>query len=182
MDRRNFLKTAPAVLVTPALAGVGTAPKAAAEEAASSFTSEQRRTVELVQLHLLPSEPDAPGAVEVNAIGYLDQTLQDPGFDADVKSFIFKGIGWLDGMAQEQHQRPFRELDAPAREDLLKTIANSSAGERWLSNLITYCLEALLADPIYGGNPNGVGWTWLGHDPGQPRPTQANRYGRLGAA
>ena len=51
---------------------------------------------------------------------------------------------------------------------------------RWLSTLITYTLEALLSDPLYGGNTNGIGWKWLGHDPGNPRPSADKIYGRLG--
>ena len=39
-----------------------------------------------------------------------------------------------------------------------------------------YIFEALLSDPVYGGNPEGIGWRWLGHRPGFPRPNQRNRY------
>jgi gluconate 2-dehydrogenase gamma chain len=46
-----------------------------------------------------------------------------------------------------------------------------------LSSLLKYIFEALLTDPIYGGNPNSMGWEWLDHTPGQPRPNPANRYG-----
>ena len=152
-------------------------------EERSTFSAEQWRIIAAVQDHLLPSEPHnltAPGAREVRATAYLDRTLAVPGFDPATRAFILQGVGWLDDLARERHKTAFPELDPGTREDLLRQTADSEPGERWLSNLITYTLEALLADPLYGGNPGGIGWTWLGHDPGLPRPTPANIHGRLG--
>ena len=150
----------------------------------ATFTVDQWLTIAAVQDHLLPSEPAdpaaGPGAREVRATAYLDRTLAVPGFDVEVRGFILKGIGWLDALAAERHATPFPTLAPGTREDLLREIAATGPGERWLSSLITYMLEALLADPLYGGNPGGIGWTWLGHDPGLPRPTPANIHGRLG--
>jgi gluconate 2-dehydrogenase gamma chain len=118
----------------------------------------------------------------VHATAYLDRTLADPKFDPDVKGFILKGIGWLEEIAEEEEHRPFPEVEPARREELLRQIAGTDAGERWLSNLVSYSLEALLADPLYGGNPGGIGWKWLDHDPGRPRPTPDKIYGRLGKA
>ena len=181
MKRRDFLKgtslaafsaTAPAV---SAASGPG-----ARSPAGQTLDPSQWSTIEAVQDHLLPSEPEAPGARDLNATAYLDRTLSDPKFDPDVKGFILKGIGWLEEISLEQEDLPFHQVGPAKREDLLRQIAGSNAGERWLSTLITYCLEAMLADPLYGGNPGGIGWKWLKHDPGQPRPTPDKIYGRLG--
>jgi gluconate 2-dehydrogenase gamma chain len=149
---------------------------------ARTFSRSQWKIIEAVQDHLLPSEPDAPGASDSNATAYLDRALADPKFDPDVKGFILDGIGWLEEIAGQREGQSFPQIQPAKREDLLQQIARSSAGERWLSTLITYSLEALLADPLYGGNPDGIGWRWLGHDPGQPRPTPDKIYGRLGRA
>ena len=178
MKRRSFLKTS----------GVGAlalgSPLPFADSAALSggqvLNPDQRQLISTVQDHLLPSEPDAPGAQDINATGYLDRTLSDPQFDPEVKSFILNGVGWLEEVAVEQEKRPFFSIEPAGREDLLRQIAGSRAGESWLSTLVTFTLEALLADPLYGGNPDGIGWKWLGHDPGQPRPTSDKIYGRLG--
>ena len=62
---------------------------------------------------------------------------------------------------------------------MLRRIAASPAGENWLSTLILYLMEALLTDPAYGGNPGGIGWRWLRHTPGYPRPTPDKTYPRL---
>lgn len=183
MKRREFLKQASRAAVAASAPCAGAVVRAG-ESAFSSevFDEDQWLLLEVVQMHLLPSEPDAPGAEEVNATAYLDRTLADPKFDPDVKSIIFQGIGWLNEIAQDREQRPFHLVEPAGREELLRQIAKSAAGERWLSNLISYTLEALLADPLYGGNPGGIGWKWLGHDPGQPRPSPDKIYGRLGKA
>jgi len=180
MKRRAFLKrTSAAALAAGVPLGRAEdgAPKA---RAGDTFDSDQWALIAAVQDHLLPSEPDAPGAREINATAYLDRTLADPKLDPEIRELILNGIGRLNEIARERAQAPFPRVEPGAREDLLRYIAASPAGERWLSNLITYTLEALLADPIYGGNPGGIGWRWLEHDPGRPRPTPDKVYGRLG--
>jgi gluconate 2-dehydrogenase gamma chain len=183
MKRRDFLKgTSLSALSMYALDARAAAQGVERVASGKVLDQAQWSTIEAVQDHLLPSEPDAPGARDLNATAYLDRALTDPGFDPDVKGFLLQGIGWLDEIAQAQEGSPFHQVDPAKREDLLRQIADSRAGERWLSNLITYCMEAMLSDPLYGGNPNGIGWRWLGHDPGQPRPTPDKIYGRLGKA
>ena len=61
----------------------------------------------------------------------------------------------------------------------MRQIEQSRAGRNWLSLLLTYVLEALLADPVYGGNPDGIGWQWLEHQPGYPRPPADKSWYKL---
>ena len=42
--------------------------------------------------------------------------------------------------------------------------------------MVTLLFEALLLDPLYGGNKEEKGWKWLNHTPGFPRPTEELRY------
>ena len=181
MKRRDFLKgTSLAAFAAGVPAAPATDSAGAQAFAGQTLSRSQWSTIEAVQDHLLPGEPDAPGARDLNATAYLDRTLADPKFDPDVKGFILDGIGWLEEISRKQERLPFHQVAPAIREDLLRQIAGSRAGERWLSNLITYCLEAMLADPLYGGNPGGIGWKWLEHDPGRPRPAPDKIYGRLG--
>ncbi|MEE8342688.1 MAG: gluconate 2-dehydrogenase subunit 3 family protein, partial [Gammaproteobacteria bacterium] len=76
--------------------------------------------------------------------------------------------------------RPFTALNEQERETVLREIEQSRAGRNWLSTLLTYLLEALLADPVYGGNPNGIGWQWLEHQPGYPLPPKDKAWHRIG--
>lgn len=125
-----------------------------------------------VQDHLFPSEPDAPGAREIRALTYLQGVVADPQGDRDEQDFLLKGVDWLEDLARTRHKTSFESLDPLRREALLRVVAGSEKGEVWLSNLLYYICEALLADPIYGGNPDGIGWHWLRHTPGFPQPTK----------
>ncbi|MFQ5643155.1 MAG: gluconate 2-dehydrogenase subunit 3 family protein [Thiogranum sp.] len=137
-------------------------------------------TLAAVQQHMLPAGEAIPGAGDIRAIVYLRNTLENPAADGGDREFIVNGVGWLNDLAQTQRNRPFTGLDEAQREILLRNIEQSRAGRRWLSLLLTYLLEALLADPVYGGNPGGIGWQWLEHQPGFPAPPADKAWYRLG--
>jgi len=132
-----------------------------------------------VQNHLFPSEPSAPGAREINALAYLQGVLADPRGEREEQRFILKGVDWLEDLSRRRHKSAFINLDPIRREQVLREVANTEKGENWLSTLLLYLCEALLIDPVYGGNPDGIGWAWLEHQPGFPRPTPEKRYGVL---
>lgn len=129
--------------------------------------------------HLLPSDLDTPGAREIRALAYLQGVLGDPRGDLEEQRFIMKGVDWLEDLSRKRHQMGLVDLDPIRREQMLQEIASTPKGDNWLSTLLLYLCEALLADPIYGGNPDGVGWAWLQHQGGYPRPTASKRYDRL---
>lgn len=136
-------------------------------------------TLDAVTRHLLPSEPDSPGAAEIHALDYLRFVVNDTWIEASDRAFILKGSQWLDELAAERQARPFTELDVDQREQILRQIAATPAGENWLSTLISYLFEALLSAPAYGGNPDGIGWRWLEYVPGFPLPDVGTRYPEL---
>jgi gluconate 2-dehydrogenase gamma chain len=129
-----------------------------------------------VQAHLFPAEPGAPGAAQIQALGYLRATLEIPSFDAAERSAVLDGAGEIERLAQTQVGRSFAELAEPEREAVLRAYEATDAGRRWLAGILGYLLEALLGAPAYGGNPDGIGWRWLEHNPGFPLPTPAKRY------
>ena len=47
---------------------------------------------------------------------------------------------------------------------------------KMMNRVLSYILEALATDPIYGGNTNEIGWDWLEHQPGMPRPSTTNKH------
>jgi len=138
------------------------------------------RTLAAVQEHLFPAGPEVPGASDIGAIVYLRNSLENPAADSDDREFIFKGVGWLNDVIREQDRQPFTALDESEREAVLRDIEQSRAGRNWLSLLLTYLLEALLADPVYGGNRDRSGWEWLQHQPGYPTPPPDKTWYRLG--
>ena len=132
-----------------------------------------------VQEHLFPTEPGAPGAREIRALAYLRGVLADPGAEPETQRFLLMGVDWLEDLSRQRQKASFIYLDPIRRERVLREVAASEKGENWLSTLLLYICEALLSDPVYGGNPDGIGWAWLEHQPGFPRPTPDKRYGAL---
>lgn len=120
--------------------------------------------------HLFPAEDDAPGAQQIGAPAYLRGIVRDPAGDREEQAFVLAGARLLAQHAQRVRGRPFGDLAFDERELVLRLLVKSPAGELWVSTLMGYLCEALLADPVHGVNPNGVGWAWLQHQPGFPRP------------
>jgi gluconate 2-dehydrogenase gamma chain len=144
-----------------------------------SLTTGQEKILKDVQLHLFPSTETSPGADEINALFYLQLVLLDPALDPRDQNFIISGIGRLEEESRKMFSTGFTKLEFRQKEQILREIEKENWGERWLSNLLKYIFEALLTDPIYGGNPEGIGWEWLTHTPGIPRPSEENRYGGM---
>lgn len=136
-------------------------------------------TIAAVQEQLFPSEVNSPGAQDINAAAYLKNLLDDAKHDEDERNFILNGPNWLNDLAKTDYQKTFTQLNTTQQEQLLQRIARSNAGENWLSLLLLYIFEALLSSPVYGGNPDGIGWRWLEHNPGFPQPTRNNSYQKL---
>lgn len=170
IDRRRFLAAAAGGSVA-LLFGLGHAGDAAGHD--------PWPVLDAVTRHLLPSEPDSPGAAEIHAIGYLRFVAEDPWIEQQERDFLLDGTRWLDELAQTRHGGAFRTLDDAQRESLLRQITATPAGENWLSTLISYLFEALLSAPAYGGNPGGIGWRWLEYVPGFPLPDADTRYPQL---
>ena len=137
-------------------------------------------TLSAVQEHLFPAGPRSPGARDIRALEYLQGMLESPDIEDKQKLFIRNGVGWLNDLAVKQQGQSFVDLGKQDKEKILRRIESSRAGERWLSLLLSYLLEALLADPVYDGNPEGIGWAWLQHQPGYPTPPPDKKYFKLG--
>lgn len=137
------------------------------------------QTFATVQQHLFPADGNGPAASDINASLYLKFVLDAPDTDEDDKTFVLQGIKWLNGLSDKMLGKSFIALMPTEQHKVLVKIASSSAGERWLSHLLLYIMEALLTDPVYGGNPGGIGWQWLEHQPGFPRPSKDKRYTEL---
>lgn len=183
LGRRSFLLRGGAALATvTALAGLPYAlPKELTRESSFVlFSHLQRQTVASVQEHLFPKGPDSPGATDINAAAYLEWVITTPGIDPDTRNTIVNGVGRLQDASRERFDAVFVDLDDERSEQLLRYLADKTRwGRAWLSLMLYYIFEALLSDPVYGGNPDGIGWRWLQHQPGFPRPPADKIYGKL---
>jgi len=142
------------------------------------FNKSQDKILKTLQEHLFPKSNDSPGANDINALHYLHFVLTDPDIDEDNKNLLINGLDWLEEECHTTYNKSFINLSSQERDQIFRIIEDSNWGYRWLSLNLIYIFEALLSDPIYGGNPNEIGWRWLEHTPGFPRPTADNMYSK----
>lgn len=125
--------------------------------------------ISAVQEHLFPPSKKYPSARAFKATRYLKIVAYHDSFDKDDLDFIIRG-------AQALEKRGYNPIMTKGeKEQLLRAFAQSQFGENWLSLMINYTLEAMLSDPIYGGNKNEIGWRSYHHHAGNPRPKK--RFG-----
>lgn len=137
------------------------------------------QTIAQLQEVLFPAGKNNPGATDIGASIYLHTAIENPKADGEDRDFIFRGVGWLNDLTQEHHKKTFLQLTAIQQQKIIELIVESKAGHNWVSMLLTYILEALLMDPVYGGNPDGIGWKWLEHQPGYPAPSADKTWDNL---
>ncbi len=144
------------------------------------LSEKQKKTLSAVQQHLFPKGIESPGALDINALEYLQFVISFSDFNTESRDFIVRGIQYLHEASIERFGLAFDLLNFSQKEPLLRYLADQTRwGKNWLSLLLTYIIEALLSDPVYGGNPDGIGWQWLEHQPGFPRPPANKTYHRL---
>lgn len=137
------------------------------------------QTIAQVQETLFPAAENVPGASDFDADVYLYRAIENPNADGEDKDFIKRGVGWLDDLTQQSFKITFLQLTTTQQEEMIEKIVNSRAGRNWVSMLLSYILEALLSDPVYGGNKNDIGWEWLQHQPGYPAPPADKTWDKL---
>lgn len=160
------------VFITSTIA-LGTALALLPQGSQTSIDIEPFKVIEAVQEVLFPKRLKAPSASEFGATNYLLTVSTHSSFWSDDLKFLSFGAELLIGKEEN-----FLKLNPTDRDRALRDfVSQSSKGENWVSLILFYTLEALLSDPIYGGNANELGWKWLGHNSGQPRPKKA--FGEL---
>ena len=132
---------------------------------ASDLTVENWLIIQQIQNILLPKNNNAPSADEFGATNYLILASKHSSFNKDDLDFLKRGAEEL-----IRREKKFLLLSISKQENALKKFSETRFGENWISLLLFYTIEALVSDPIYGGNKNELGWKWLGHNSGKPRP------------
>jgi len=144
------------------------------------FTLKQKEMLRAVTEHLFPKGSGSPGAADIHAVTYLESAIFRQDFATGTRNFIINRAQTLHEASMERFGFAFHELEFEQKETLLRYVADRTGwGTSWISSILSYVLEALLADPVYGGNPDGIGWKWLEHRPGFPRPPANKTYTRI---
>ena len=123
------------------------------------------KIIEKVQAILFPKSGNAPSAGEFGATNYLLTVSSHSSFLKDDLLFLQRGAKEL--IKQEPK---FLTMSFQEQSEVIDDFSKTKIGRNWLSILLYYTIEALLSDPIYGGNKNELGWKWLNHHTGKPQP------------
>jgi len=111
--------------------------------------------------------------LEVATAPYMHIVFHHSRISQADKTFIKNGVKWLNEEAIKVYKTPYIKLSSIRRQEILRSIAKAEWGESFLYNIMSYMFEAMLGDPIYGGNNKEAGWKWLAFSGGEPRPKKA---------
>ncbi|PLY04113.1 MAG: hypothetical protein C0625_17290 [Arcobacter sp.] len=114
---------------------------------------------------LFPKTKSMPSAKEFGATFYLQINSKHETFDKEDMDYILQGaLDFNDAFPS------FLKSNQEEKNRIIKETNSSEYGESWLTKLVYYGVEAMLSDPIYGGNKNEIGWKSLNHKTGRPQP------------
>ena len=125
-------------------------------------------TIKVLQYDLFPQAKE----LNINTSSYMSIVFTHTRISKADKEFIKNGVKWLNEEALKMHKTTYPKLLSTQREEVLTQIATKEWGESFLHDILTYLFEAMLGDPIYGGNNREAGWKWLVFNGGEPRPKE----------
>ena len=134
------------------------------------LTPDEARTMRAFAAQIIPSDDGAPGAEEAGAGQFVDRALGMPLF-ATSAPLIRAGLADLDARARAFGGRTSFASAPPAEQVAIMRQVEQSP---FFTAARTLVVTGTFADPLYGGNARGVGWTMLGID---HRPTYAAPFG-----
>jgi len=104
----------------------------------SVLTEKEWEILLAVQEHLFPTEPDSPGASDVNAAAYVQWVLTDKAVEPSEQEFLKGSLTDLDDEAKERWEKPFLEMDEAEWHEVLNVNMNASF---WLARA---CLPGMV--------------------------------------
>lgn len=182
ISRRSFVKgllIAGAITQIPFLSTCVNSSTNDKELPFGQLNARQKSVLNEVQIILFPNDGNGPSAADINALEYLQWVISDSKMDPTEVEYIINGIKWIEESSDETFSDGFLELSIEEKENLISIVSKENWGENWLSVILTFIFEALLSDPLYGSNKESVGWKWLNHNPGYPRPTEDLLYDNI---
>lgn len=111
-----------------------------------------------------------PGVVAAGFVDYTNYWLSRPPLDraADWRPLLKAGAVLLDRLARQRHDSVFSAC-SPGQQDAIlrefqqgKVASRRFQGQVFFQRLVMLSMESFLSDPRYGGNRNGVGFSFIG--------------------
>lgn len=200
--------TVPIRIVPRTMPDTGARPPAYTAPAQGFLDAQEKAFVEAAVARIIPADDLGPGAKEAAVAEFIDRQLAGPYGAAETwymqgpwqpgtkqqgyqlrlsPSQLYRAaIREIDASVRKQHgDRPFAQLDAKAQDDFLHALESGDVkisgelGKEFFEMLVVNTVEGFLADPVYGGNRDFIGWKLIGF-PG-PRynyTAEIERYGK----
>jgi len=139
---------------------------------AKTISKNNALVLEEVYEILFPKTTTMPSSKEFNALKFLLSTINHKSFLDYDKNLVINGANSFIRSFPK-----FLKLNKEEKKELIYSIVNDNDyANTWLSKLVYFGIEAMLADPIYSGNTNQIGWKSINHKIGYPRPKKT--YGK----
>ncbi|KAB7887546.1 gluconate 2-dehydrogenase subunit 3 family protein [Poseidonibacter ostreae] len=139
---------------------------------AKKVTKDNAIVLQEVYEILFPKTSTMPSSYEFNALKFLLSTINHKTFLDYDKNLIINGTNSFIRSFPK-----FLDLSKNEKKELVYSIVNDNDyANTWLSKLVYFGIEAMLSDPIYGGNTNEIGWKSIDHKIGYPKAKR--RYGK----
>jgi gluconate 2-dehydrogenase gamma chain len=184
LTRRDLLKlagmagTAAAAPMAPVEAAqqvVGAATNQAVAPTAAgglqALTAAEADLLDAIVARLIPSDANGPGALEAQAVRYIDRALA--GALSGAREAYRAGLAALDRYARTSRGVAFTNLSTTDQDSVLidvETGAATGAGAgfegssaAFFALVRTHTWQGTFGDPFYGGNANFVGWDLIGY-------------------
>jgi gluconate 2-dehydrogenase gamma chain len=158
---------------------------------AGYLTREEIAFVDAAVARIIPKDDLGPGAREAGVTTFIDRQLAGPYGRAETwymhgpwregteeQGYQLKltpaelyrtAIRAIDAKVREQHGgKPFAQLDPPAQDAVLDAIDKDELklpeahARAFFEMLVRNTVEGFLADPLYGGNRDFIGWKLIG--------------------
>ena len=154
------------------------------------LTPPEQAFVEAAVERLIPSDEHGPGAREADVAFYIDQQLRgawgtgagqyrqgpwtegtpEQGYQLNMtpQQLYRVGIAQANDYCKGRYGKAFDQLSGTHQDEVLRGLEKGTIelgdvpAKTFFSFLFENTLEGFWADPLYGGNRNGVGWKQIG--------------------
>ena len=140
------------------------------------LTPDEIKHLHCIQNLLVPSDGNGPSAEDVFAHSYFIWMLNDEHLSSTDKTYYIDSLQKLISLCKEKFGKSLLNLSKEEQNLFIANSIESGWTQGYLSKMITIIFEAVLLDPIYGVNPNEIGWDWLEHIGGSPRTNASTKY------
>lgn len=142
------------------------------------FTDKEKQHLTAIFEALLPGGQDNPGATDAGAADYLDQLLvmdESEYYEiTDWRPLYKAGLAMLNAASVLRFKLALYQLNIRQMTDLLTALQaggvegfpDAAWQTKFFRVLRSHCIEGCFSDPRWGGNRNGLMWSWYGYPNG----------------